>query len=176
MGPQQEGKLRAHRHGSCFARCAVFQLASLAVVVVVGSFAPGVRRGILVVEALPGLCLRRRHGTRPSVAAAFRARWLLRDIYAATCQGRRRPGQARRGQGLLQITAVLSGRMGRSASHLWRAERAGLGEVICLGFGEDIRSCQLACMRRAFGCCLRRRVLQPGAGGSSPGNMIGLIR
>ncbi len=43
-------------------------------------------------------------GTNPLVAAAFRTNRLLRERCSATCQRRRRPGQARHGQGRLQIT------------------------------------------------------------------------
>ena len=62
-----------------------------------------------VVDALPEQCLRRRPSTNPLVAAVFRTKWLLRERYSATCQRRRRPGQVRRRQGRLQITAVMEG-------------------------------------------------------------------
>jgi transposase len=58
-----------------------------------------------VVDALPGQCLRRTPGANPLVAAVFRTKRLLRERCSATCQRRRRPGQARHGQGRLQITA-----------------------------------------------------------------------
>jgi len=56
-----------------------------------------------VVDALPGQCLRRTPGTNPLVAAVFRTKRLRRERCSATCQRRRRPGQARRRQGRLQI-------------------------------------------------------------------------
>jgi len=49
----------------------------------------------------------------PLVAAAFRTKWLLRERCVATCQRRRRPGQARRRQGWLQITASICSALGR---------------------------------------------------------------
>ncbi len=58
-----------------------------------------------VVDALPGQCLRRMPGTNPLVAAVFKTKRLLREHCSATCQRRRRPGQARHRQGRLQITA-----------------------------------------------------------------------
>ena len=57
-------------------------------------------------DTLSGQCLRRRTRASPLVAAAFRTNRLPRGRCSATCQRRRRPGQARRGQGGLQITAV----------------------------------------------------------------------
>src|SRR5215510_3851087 len=60
-----------------------------------------------VVDALPAQCLRRRARTSSLVAANFRTKWLLRERCAATCLRRRRPGQARRRQGRLQIIAVM---------------------------------------------------------------------
>jgi hypothetical protein len=60
-----------------------------------------------LVDALPGQCLRRKPGTNPLVAAVFRTNRLLREHCSATCQRRRRPGQARHRQGRLQITADL---------------------------------------------------------------------
>jgi hypothetical protein len=62
-----------------------------------------------VVDALSEQCLRRRPAANLLVAAAFRTNWLQRERCAATCQRRRRPGQARRRQGRLQITAALRG-------------------------------------------------------------------
>jgi hypothetical protein len=59
-----------------------------------------------VVDALPGQCLRRAPGANPLVAAVFKTKRLRRERSAATCQRRRRPGQARRRQGRLQITPV----------------------------------------------------------------------
>jgi hypothetical protein len=56
-----------------------------------------------VVEALPGQCLRRTPGTNPLFAAVFRTERLRGERCSATCQRRRRPGQARRRQGRLQI-------------------------------------------------------------------------
>ena len=61
-----------------------------------------------VVDALPEQCLRRRPSTFPFVAAVFRTKWLLPERCSATCLPRRRPGQMRRRQGRLQITAVLA--------------------------------------------------------------------
>ena len=49
-------------------------------------------------------------GASPLVAAVFRTNRLLRERCAATCQRRGRPGQARRRQGRLQITADMDGR------------------------------------------------------------------
>src|SRR6266566_6182361 len=63
-----------------------------------------------VVDALPEQCLRRRAGTFPLIAAIFRIKWLLSERCSATCLRRRRPGQMRRRQGRLQITADLRGR------------------------------------------------------------------
>ena len=51
-------------------------------------------------------CRRRRARVNPLVVAVFRTKQLLRERCAATCLRRRRPGQARRRQGGLQITAV----------------------------------------------------------------------
>jgi len=65
-----------------------------------------------VVDALPGQCLSRRSGASPLVAAVFRTKRLRHERYSATCQRRRRPGQARHRQGRLQITC----RSGRSSS------------------------------------------------------------
>ena len=62
-----------------------------------------------VADALPGQCLRRRPSTNPLVAAVFRTKRPLREHCSATCQRRRRPGQARHRQGRLQITAVMGG-------------------------------------------------------------------
>src|SRR6266536_1988417 len=72
------------------------------------------RAGVLcafpyVVDALPEQCLRRRPGTILLVAAVFRTKWLLPERCSATCLRRRPPGQMRRRQGRLQITAVRSG-------------------------------------------------------------------
>jgi hypothetical protein len=63
-----------------------------------------------VVGALPGQCLRRRTLDYPLVAAVFRTKRLPCERCSATCHRRRCPGQARRGQGRLQITAVVSAR------------------------------------------------------------------
>ena len=59
---------------------------------------------------LPEHCLRRRPRANPLVAAVFRTKWLLGERRPATCQRRRRPGQARRRRGRLQITADRRGR------------------------------------------------------------------
>src|SRR5215469_18596556 len=48
-------------------------------------------------------------GQLPLSLLIFRTKLLLRECCSATCQRRRRPGQLRRGQGGLQITAVLLG-------------------------------------------------------------------
>ena len=67
-----------------------------------------------VVDALPGQFLRRRSGSSPLVAAVFRTKRLLRERCSATCQRRRHPGQARHGQGRLQINRCRYGhRRGR---------------------------------------------------------------
>jgi hypothetical protein len=58
-------------------------------------------------DALSAQCLRRRTSADPLVAAVFRTKWLLRERCSATCLRRRRPGQVRRGQGGLEITAVM---------------------------------------------------------------------
>ena len=58
-----------------------------------------------VADALPAQCFRRRPDADLLVAAAFRTKRLLRERCAVTCQRRRRPGQAGRRQGRLQITA-----------------------------------------------------------------------
>jgi len=57
-----------------------------------------------VVNALPGQCLRHRPHARYLVAAVFGTERLGRGRCAVTSQRRRRPGQARRRQGGLQIT------------------------------------------------------------------------
>jgi hypothetical protein len=57
-----------------------------------------------VVDALPEQCLRRRSGADILVSAVFRTKRLRRERCAATCLRRRRPGQARRRQGRLQIS------------------------------------------------------------------------
>ena len=62
-----------------------------------------------LMDALPGQCLRRRPRACPLVAAVFRTKRLRRERCSATCQRRRRPGQARHRQGQLQITADLRG-------------------------------------------------------------------
>ena len=62
-----------------------------------------------VVDALSRQCLRRKARANPLFVAAFRTRWLLRERCAATCHRRRRPGQVRRRQVGLQITAVRRG-------------------------------------------------------------------
>ncbi len=48
----------------------------------------------------------RRPSTNPLVAAVFRTKRPLREHCSATCQRRRRPGQARHRQGRLQITLL----------------------------------------------------------------------
>jgi hypothetical protein len=58
-----------------------------------------------VADALPAQCLCRRPDADLPVAAAFRTKQLLRERCTVTCQRRRRPGQVRRRQGRLQITA-----------------------------------------------------------------------
>jgi hypothetical protein len=60
-----------------------------------------------LVDALPEQCLRRRSDADPLFDAVFRTNWLLCERCSATCHRRRGPGQARRRQGRLQITAVL---------------------------------------------------------------------
>src|SRR5262249_33429381 len=62
-----------------------------------------------VMDPLPGHCLRRTPRANPLVAAVLRTKWLLRQRCSATCLRRGRPGQARRRQGGLQISAVRSG-------------------------------------------------------------------
>ncbi len=66
-----------------------------------------------VADALPGQCLRRRPSTNPLVAAVFRTKRPLREHCSATCQRRRRPGQARHRQGRLQIKLVQAGEQHR---------------------------------------------------------------
>jgi hypothetical protein len=73
-----------------------------------------------VVDALPGQCLRRTPGTNPLVTAVFRTERLRRERCSPTCQRRRRPGQARRRQGRLQITAVRRGLVVRESGLLVR--------------------------------------------------------
>ena len=71
--------------------------------------APGVLCAFsCVVDALPEQCLRRRPGADLLVAAVFRTNWLQRERCSATCLRRRRPAQARRRQGRLQITAAMA--------------------------------------------------------------------
>ena len=84
-----------------------------------------------VVDALPAQCLRRRPCASPLVAAVFRTNRLLPERSAATCLRRRRPGQARRRQGRLQITAVRCGYRHRGTGHLRRPERVDLCKVHC---------------------------------------------
>ena len=81
-----------------------------------------------VVDALPGQCLRRRPGAFPLSLPLFRIKWLLRERCSATCQRRRRPGQARHRQGRPQITAVMRGVRG------WRLLRAF---TFCSGPSQD---------------------------------------
>jgi hypothetical protein len=61
-----------------------------------------------LVDALPEQCLRRRTSVDSLLNGAFRTKWLLRERCSATCHRRRRPGQARRRQGGLQITADMA--------------------------------------------------------------------
>ena len=90
-----------------------------------------------VVDALPGQCLRRTPGANLLVAAVFRTERLRRERCSATCQRRRRPGQARRRQGRLQITAVRCGQAGASALLVIGADvgdlRAGLVSLVLRG-------------------------------------------
>jgi len=60
-----------------------------------------------VLDALSEQCLRRNPRTYLLVAAIFRTNRLLHKRCAVTCLRRRRPGQVRRRQGRLQITADL---------------------------------------------------------------------
>jgi hypothetical protein len=60
-------------------------------------------------DALPEHCLRRRPRANLLVAAVFRTKRLLPEPCSVTCQRRRRPGQARRRRGGLQITAAMRG-------------------------------------------------------------------
>jgi hypothetical protein len=62
-----------------------------------------------VADALSAQCLRRTSRADRLVAAVFRTKWLLSERCSATCLRRRRPGQVRRSQGGLEITAVLRG-------------------------------------------------------------------
>ncbi len=107
--------------------------------VVISSPDPGViavaAAGVLcafpcVVDALPAHCLRRRSGSDLLVAAIFRTKWLLRELCSVTCLRRRRPGQVRRRQGRLQITADLRGCGTVSAPRLRQAERVDLGRPL----------------------------------------------
>src|SRR5262249_42863664 len=59
-----------------------------------------------VLDPLSEHCLRRRAGVSLLVGAVFKTNRRLRERYSATCLRRRRPGQARRRQGGLQITGV----------------------------------------------------------------------
>ena len=59
-----------------------------------------------VLDALPEQCLRCKPDSYFLVAAVFRTKRLLHKRCAAKCLRRRRPGQVRRRQGRLQITAV----------------------------------------------------------------------
>ena len=59
-----------------------------------------------VMDPLPEHCLRRRSGANTLVVAVFRTKRLLRERCSATCLRRRRPGQARRRRGGLQISAA----------------------------------------------------------------------
>ena len=65
-----------------------------------------------VVDTLPKQCLRRRPAANFLVATVFRTKRLRYERCSATCQRRRRPGQARRRQGRLQIAADM-------AAELW---------------------------------------------------------
>src|SRR5271170_6371032 len=79
-----------------------------------------------VVETLPEHCLRRRARANVLVAAVFRTKRLLRERCSATCLRRRRPGQARRRRGRLQITADMDGLAFRCS-----ILRAGTERTIC---------------------------------------------
>ncbi len=119
------------------------------------------RRGCFVcifcaVDALPGQCLRRTPRANPLVAAVFRTKRLLREHCSATCQRRRRPGQARHRQGRLQITADLRGHMEPSAAPLIGAELAVMCECVHLRW------------RSACGCPLRGPHRSAGRGHDAP--------
>ena len=109
-----------------------------------------------VVDALPGQYLRRMPGTNPFVAAVFRTKRLRRERCSATCQRRRRPGQARRRQGRLQITAETYANAARCCVRggvpdwsfcraddpapddplrVWRATSGSADHVTCAGSG-----------------------------------------
>jgi hypothetical protein len=80
-----------------------------------------------VVDALSEQCLRRRRSASALFAAVFRTKWPLRGLCSATCQRRRRRGQARHRRGRLQITARtrrLPGRPSQSRSVIAAAEVA----------------------------------------------------
>src|SRR5215472_8983826 len=97
-----------------------------------------------VLDPLSEHCRRRRARVNPLVVAVFRTKQLLRERCAATCLRRRRPGQARRRQGGLQITAQLGG---QAASLL-------------IGSGEPIRSlCALRSTKSADDSASSERML-----------------
>ncbi len=139
------------------------------------------------VDALPGQCLRRTPGTNPLVAAVFRTKRLWLERCSATCQRRRRPGQARRGQGRLQITAVLRGRSHLGARWLGSADQVdrarrhfplGLGEdrPLCVILVASIPVVPVPCLRGGrvrgvwhSGVLFRRRVGWGGSGHRCPG-------
>src|SRR6185437_9609638 len=70
-------------------------------------------------------------GSNPLFAAIFRTKWLLRERCAATCQRRRRPGQARRRQGWLQRlsfgAACRRHKENAGAAQSWEYGRAHVG-------------------------------------------------
>jgi hypothetical protein len=105
------------------ARVAVISSPDLGVFAVA---AAGVLWAFCLVDTLPEQCLRRRPDANPLVAAVFRTNRLLRERCSATCQRRRRPGQARHRQGRLQIAAVRRGRLWRGDSPVMRADLADL--------------------------------------------------
>ena len=117
-----------------------------------------------VVDALPGHCLRRRSGTNPLFAAVFRIKRLLREHCSATCQRRRRPGQARRRQRRLQITAVLDAKDGSAAERHWRPGRAFLGA--CYSWVFPVARRVAACRIRPPASVLVMRSTRAGCPGS----------
>jgi hypothetical protein len=130
-----------------------------------------------VVDALPEHCRRRRARVKSVVAAIFRTKQLLRERCAATCHRRRRPGQARRRQGRLQISPVLRGIRRMTESLAVSTEpgdllipRRGCGECLVVdrievavtGRGASLSDCGIASeVRRGLnGSCPRAVCLE----------------
>ena len=84
-----------------------------------------------VVDALPARRLRRRTRASPLVAAIFRTKWLQFERWAATCLRRRRPGQARRRQGRLQIRVWDAVCRHTALSALAQLRQAAIRNALC---------------------------------------------